>query len=133
MRFVDLKAMIEGYLRSVDFEKYGDLEVYPGPNDPRIPDWYVLITMTGGPGYNTEGLFDGVSYQVKMVGKQHDYTSAEDTALVIDKFIMSFYTGKFGNTWLTHFQRIGGRPAALMVDDADRHHFVASYVADVES
>lgn len=106
----------------------------PGPDLPNIPGRFVVLTRFGGPGLNTEDLFDGVGYQVRAVGEQVNYQDAEDLALAIDLwFLRKGFSQRVGGKWMTSIQRLGSPPTPLLVDDAERHHFVCSYVVDIES
>lgn len=130
MRYGAFKEIIETAKQAFGIAGF---EVHPGPDDPRIPGSYILLTGYPGPGLNTDDLFDGEGWQVKVVGEQHAYESGEDVAITIDRYLRSLYSGYYGGQWVTNFQRSGGSPSPLLVDDADRTHFVCSYIADVDS
>ena len=110
-----------------------DVAVYPGPELPDIPGRYVVWTRYGGPGIEVDGVFDDRSWQARVVGRSHDYNSAEDVADVIDEAILSHMSHvKIGGRAVPQLQRVGGAPSPLLTDDADRTHFVCSYTASVE-
>ena len=109
-----------------------DVAIYPGPDLPDIPGKFVVLTRYGGPGLEMEGVFDARSWQVRSVGNQLDYESSETIADAIDIAFLSHFSRKIGDIWVPSIQRVGGAPAPLPVDDADRTHFVCSYVVSVE-
>lgn len=124
------KAQMTGGFGPYDADTY---PVYPGPNDPSIPTGFILLTSYAGPGLNTDDLFDAQGWQIKVASEQHSYDDGEAIAFAIDRYLNRLYSGWYGGQWVADFQRVGGQPSVLMVDDADRTHFVCSYVVDVES
>lgn len=117
----------------LDAANYPKVKIFPGPELPDVPGKYVLLTRYGGTGIEADGALDGISWQVRSVGGQmEDEVSAEGIADAIDIAFLSHYSRKVGNRWVASIQRVGGAPAVLMKDDADRTHFVCSYVASVE-
>lgn len=115
-------------------ETYPGLIVEAGPElPPSVPGQFVVLTVTGGPGLLTEeALFDGRSFQARCAGEQNNYDSAENLAMAVDS-AFRLATGTVDGTRVLSLERSGGPPSVLMVDDADRHHFVASYTATVQS
>lgn len=91
----------------------------------------VVLTRIGGPGLGTEGATDAIAYQVRAIGDQRDYDSAEVLADHIDSLLRAAHSQKIGDTWVTHMRRVGSPPIASMTDDSIRTHFVCSYVIDV--
>lgn len=112
---------------------YAAVHIYPGPKLPDDPGRYVMLTRYGGSGLEVDGVFDGKGWQVRVVSKQNDYDSGEALSDWIDDFFTNLPSGKVGDLWVTGIQRVGGAPSPLMLDDADRTHFVCSYIASVES
>lgn len=116
------------------------LVVTSGPElPPSMPNRCVVMTLTGGPGTLTEeGAFEQISFQVRCIGEQNDYDSAEGLAFAVDRLFRAVPTQTIpvadaDPVRLLSLVRSGPPPSALMVDDADRHHFVASYIATVGS
>lgn len=105
--------------------------IVPGPQLPENPDATIVLTRYGGSGMNTDGAMDGRSWQFRIIGKQQDYASAESVAELIDHAALSHHSSEVGGVWTSSISRVSGAPAALMVDNADRTHFVGNYVADV--
>ena len=109
-----------------------NLLIEPGPALPDVPGRYVVLTPYGGPGLELEGVMDGRSWQVRVVGKQNDYNDAETIADAIDVGILSVTTGNIGGVHVAGTQRVGGAPNALLKDDAERTHFICSYIVNTE-
>ena len=130
MRYRDLRDYLA---EATPQDTFGYIEWVAGP------DWSVdqstgqtvVLTRMGGDGMSIEGLFDGVGYQVLVIGEQNDYDSAERLADHIDALLRATYTRNIGTTRVSHTRRIGSPPTAVLVDDAIRTHFVCSYVIDV--
>lgn len=129
-KYSDMKAAVRVIL---DAAGYLDVDIYPGPELPDIPGKYVVLTRYGGPGIELEGVLDAVSWQVRSVGWQmEDDESAEGIADAIDIAFLSHYSRQVGSVWVAGIQRVGGAPSSLMKDEADRTHFVCSYIVSVE-
>lgn len=112
-----------------------DFVIKPGPINPdSTPGRLIIVQSYGGPGEDLEGVLDQVSWQVRVIGRQNDYTDAEDVALQIDKSFLEWHSGYMfdGGPWLAGIQRVGGAPSPLLLDDADRTHFGCSYIFSVE-
>lgn len=111
-----------------------DVLIYPGPDLPDVPDRHVIWTRYGGPGYEGgEHALDNVSWQARCVGFQDNYNSAEEIADLIDLALTNLRSQHVGGVWVTQVQRVGGAPAPLVKDDAERTHFVCSYNIEQES
>lgn len=127
MRFRQLEAM----LRTLVADE--TLHVFPGPVIPEYPGRMVVVTRTSSPGLSTDGIIDTVGWQIRTIGEQFDYESAEDLALAIDAGLQSLGTTDVQGLRLVTVYRVGGPPTPLMEDDAQRHHFVCSYLFGVYS
>lgn len=126
-------ARIKAWTREVlDNLGYDDVMIYPGPELPDIPNRYVVWSRYGGPGMELDGAMDAKSWQMRVVGKQDDYESAEEVADAIDIAMLSHVSSHVGGVWVSNVQRAGGAPAVQLVDDSDRTHFVCSYIVSVE-
>lgn len=132
--FTTAKAFIREILDDADYP-VGQVDIYPGPElQDGDPNTYVLLTRYGGAGLDGgEGILDNYGWQVRVVGAQYDYIAAEGVADAIDIGLISFMSGYIGDLWVVEIPRVGGPPAALMTDDANRTHFVCSYMPSVES
>lgn len=94
----------------------------------------VVLTPVSGPGRQTDGLTEVVGWQARSVGEQRDYNSAEDLAWRIDDLFNAMNgTTTVENVRVISGYRLGSPPTLLMVDDAERHHFVCSYLLSVYS
>lgn len=130
MRYATLKTLVEQFKAEQGIEGF---PVFPGPNDPPMPEPYILLTRYDGAGLSVDDLFDAVGWQVKVVGEQYDYEVAEDLAVRLDNYLRRLHSGRYSGQWVASVARAGGGPSALMVDDADRTHFVCSYFTDTSA
>lgn len=130
MKFEKAKQITNFMLAGAGFE---NVKIVPGPKLPKLPNAYVMLTPYGGSGLIVDGALESQSWQVRTVGKQHDYGHAEDMATAIDIGFISFMSDYLFDTWVTSIQRVGGAPSPLMVDDAERTHFTCNYNIDSES
>ena len=126
--YSQVKAEVQSILNEAGMD---DWSVYPGPDLPAIPSKFVVCSPYGGPGTDLDGAIDQRSWQFRVVGGQNDFESAEAAADAIDIAFLSHYARKVQGTWVPQIQRAGGAPAVLLVDDAERTHFVCSYIIDV--
>ncbi len=123
--YARMKAFTEAVLVQHGFT---DATIHPGPALPDVPGRFIVWTRYGGTGLELEGVLDGKGWQSRVVGFQNDYTSAEEIADVIDTALLSHHSSYVEGVWVPEIRRVGGAPAALMEDDADRTHFVCSYI-----
>lgn len=130
MRFSTAKSMVSYFLAGAGFT---NIAIQPGPKLPDVPEPFVVLTPYGGSGLIVDGALESQSWQVRVVGRQMDYGSAEDMATAIDLAFISWMSDYLFGTWITSIQRVGGAPSPLMVDDADRTHFTCNYNIDSES
>jgi hypothetical protein len=111
------------------------VEVIPGPDPDSsadLPGSFVVVTPTGGPGEATEGATDQSGFQLRTVGEQHDYTSAETLAWQADGVIRTLDGSEMlGARRLVRLNRIGSPPTLLLLDSANRYHFVCTYFAEI--
>lgn len=119
----------------LDAAGYPNVQIYPGPELPtQDPNSYVVLSRYGGTGLDGgEGALDGFSWQARVVGGQDKYEEAEGIADAVDIGWISHMSGMIGNVWVVEISRVGGPPSVLMVDNAERTHFVCSYNTSVES
>lgn len=111
-----------------------DYEIVPGSDMPDTPEPSAKFQRLEGTGLSVEQLFDGMGFQVEVQGKQNDYASAEALAYAIDAALIGNGGSRsIGGKWVLSAQRFSGGPTDLEVDDAERHHLVATYVLDVQS
>lgn len=127
--FQQVKAWAQPFLDDADL---GKIKQHPGPDLPDEPNAYVMWTRYGGPGEDADGALDDISWQARVVGLQNKYDQAESIADVLDVALLSVHSSHIGGTWVTRVQRVGGAPNVLLKDDADRTHFVCSYIIGTE-
>ena len=145
MRFADVKSWAEGYLAALRdpdgqlvYTPYTPM-VLPGPASDAIvqkssPNELVFLTLGGGAGMTTEGLFDQPFLSVRAIGRQNDFTGAENLAYFLDAGLLAFDSnGIIGNAPVLRVARSGGAPALLMMDDASRYHFTCSYIVETQT
>lgn len=124
---------VKAHLRTIlDETGHSNFAIYPGPDLPDIPGPHVVCTPYGGPGVILDGAGDDRSWQFRVVGQQNNYESAESAANAIDIAMLSHYSSQIEGVWVSEIRRVGGAPSPLMTDDADRTHFVCSYIVSVE-
>lgn len=128
-------SVLRDYLIAHLPARWEGLEFYPGPNLPaNTANRFVLLTRTGGPGLETDGLIDVQGWQFRVASEQNNYDDGEDLAFDLDAIALnSGYSRSVGGVWMVDLYRAGSPPTMLLVDDAERTHFVASYLASVQS
>lgn len=127
--FDQVKAWARPILDDADYDK---VKQFPGPKLPDIPQAYIMWSRYGGPGLDDTDFMDDISWQARVVGRQNKYNEAETIADLIDVALLSIHSSHIGGVWVTRVQRVGGAPTVLEVDDADRTHFVCSYIIGTE-
>lgn len=126
MKLRDLIDLLRDYL--------GDpmLVIMPGPDDPDTATQFIKITPGPGLGLTAELMIDQQTFDVEVAGKQGDYDSAEDLAHRVDRFFLRFESQLVNGSRVNPGARTGN-PSVLLIDDARRWHFAASYTLHVES
>lgn len=128
--YLGMKAKVQLILTDAGFTQ---TLIEPGPELPDVPDSYVLLSPYGGPGLALDGALDDKAWQVRSVGRQNDPDNAEAIADAIDIAFISLPSSKVGGVWVASIQRVGGAPSPLMVDDAERTHYVCNYIVSTQS
>jgi len=128
--YAQVKTFLRNVLDTTGHERYS---IYPGPELPDIPGEFIVATVYGGPGLALDGIEDDVGWQFRTVGNQNDYEGAESAANAIDIACISHRSDELiAGVHVSEIRRVGGAPTALTTDQAERTHFVCSYVASVE-
>lgn len=104
--------------------------IEPGPEMPDVPGRFIVLTRYGGPGEHFEGILDQIAWQVRVAGLQNQYDDAETIADAIDRALLEVGSQEVNGLWVSGVQRSGGAPNPLLKDNADRTHFVCSYIVD---
>lgn len=130
MRYRDLATWLND--QSVNQDRK-PVMFYPGPKLPNDPGRFVMLTMYGGAGDTNDGIFSNPSVQARCVGEQGDYDDAETLAAWVDTQLTRAWPNDLGGARVVRIQRPGAPPSTLLVDDADRTHFVCSYTVEIES
>lgn len=127
MRLADIRTLLATVATNWPIEPGpSDLNAYPGP--------FIIATPYGGPGVDTDGVTDRMSWQFRVIGRQSDYESAETMARAIDTALLSLPSSRITNgPWVISVTRIGGPPSTLLRDNAKRTHFICSYIFEHES
>lgn len=109
--------------------------VVQGPSIPTSdPGAMLVVTWMGGPGFSLEQLLDTPAFQVRTIGPQGNYDLAGQLAEDVDRaFTRHGWGDMIGRRWVVEVRRAGGRPSLDRVDDADRAHYVCTYLADIEA
>lgn len=106
-----------------------NLESFPGPELPNTPSKHFVLSWLAGTGLTVENMFDVRGFQLRVVGEQNDYASAEALAWQLDHAIVgAVYPVTIGGMRVLSIGRTGGGPEPMPEDDADRTPFVASYL-----
>lgn len=120
---------IKAWARAVlDDAGMSDVENYPGPDLPDVSIRHIVWTRYGGPGYEGgEHATDFIAWQPRCIGLSLDHNSSEEIADLIDVALTGLPSGKVNGVHVVQVTRVGGAPNPLLVDDADRTHFVCNY------
>lgn len=127
--FAQIKAFSRGILDNANLDQ---VSIFPGPEVEDVPDETLVWTPFPGSGLELEGVLDRRAWQMRAIGAQEDYESAETIANVIDIAFISHHSSEVGGLWVPSIERVGGAPTPLMKDDAGRTHFVGSYLISVQ-
>jgi Bacteriophage minor capsid protein len=139
LAYVDVETYVSVQLTTLGYSR---LPVFtPGPaTDLNVqdlsPNEIVIITVGGGAGMDSELLFDRPGVQIRTIGRQDDYNSAEALAQAVDKTMgdMGIYasaTRTINGKRVLSIVRTGGAPSLLLKDDGDRYHFTCNYIWEV--
>lgn len=135
LTYSDISTYLEGWLTTVGYNPLPYFDPGPGVNLDAIdanPDRIVLCSIGGGAGFSTEMVLDRPMVALRTIGKQMDYTDAEQLAYDCDQGMAAIDHSQFVNgKWWTSINRVGGGPALLLKDDGDRYHFTCNYIVEV--
>jgi hypothetical protein len=101
------------------------------------PDPTVWLIMGGGPGYDTERMFDRQLIDLEVAGATSDRSGAQVLANQIDRAIQfdspRLLPNKDGSASIRtlFITRAGGPPANAGVDSTSRSHYNCGYIAKI--
>ena len=136
LAYADVEGFVASGLTALNYDPLPFLD--PGPaTDPNVqdlvPGMMVILSLSGGAGLDSEQVFDRAGLQVRSIGDQQDYTSAEKLAQDIDNLLVGVDSSRSINSkWTLAIQRAGGPPAFLLKDNGDRYHFTCNYIWEVQ-
>jgi Bacteriophage minor capsid protein len=134
--YKDVQGYLEIALTNLDYDPLPLFDPGPGSDlvtQDQTPNTMVIISLTGGPGMDSEEVFDQASIQVRTIGPQQDYDGAEKLAQDIDRALVALdHSQSINGKWVLSVIRTGGAPALLLQDDGDRFHFTCNYVWEVQ-
>lgn len=94
----------------------------------------LFVTIGNGVGLDSEQLFDRPFITTRAIGQQNDYTSAETLAYDVDTLLLAVTSNRtVGTAKVLFVTRTGGSPTLIDYDTANRHHFQAIYIAEVQT
>jgi hypothetical protein len=135
LTYNDVQTLIANGLTAKGYNPLPVFHPGPGPDldaQDVNPNSMVVIQLLAGLGETTDGAFDRASFQVRSIGPQLDYTSAEQLAQDIDHILLAVVSSKSATgKWGLPIVRTGGSPVLLQQDVGDRYHFICSYIWEV--
>lgn len=127
-------AGVESWLRD---HGLGDkVAVIDGPDIPPDPGAVVVVTWLTGAGLDAEGMLTQPGFQLRIIGPQGNRDAARELAERIDTLlVLSFgaWPAFVGGRYVVGVRRAGGEPAQDRKDNANRAHYVCTYIATVEA
>lgn len=105
--------------------------LYPGPEILDEPDQAVFITLTPGPGYQTEeGGVDAWGFQAHLRGPADNPDAAQAAAQLLDWTILHApLPAQADGVAVLSVRRLGSSPAALPLDPSSRRfEYTADYI-----
>jgi hypothetical protein len=135
LTYSDISAYLQGWLTGLGYNPLPFFDPGPAINLDALdanPDRIVIPTIGSGAGFATEMVFDRPAVALRTIGKQMDYADAEKLANDCDQAMAAIDHSQWVNgKWWSSINRVGGGPALLMKDDADRYHFTCNYIVEV--
>ena len=126
LRAVDLAAFWHGQGLSAR------VKVYDGPVLAADPGACIVTSWLPGPGFSFEDMIDTSAVQVRVMGPQKAPGQAWILADMLDRSLTRFrWPAMLGGHQVVLIRRAGGRPSQDRVDNAERTHYVCTYLADV--
>jgi hypothetical protein len=109
--------------------------VVDGPDIPADPGTVIVVTWLPGAGFSLEQMLDTPGFQLRVIGPQGNYPAAKELAERVDLELVArdHWPGFIGGRYVVEIRRAGGKPSHDRTDNADRAHYVCTYLADVEA
>lgn len=136
IKYSDVKSFVQAGLADMG---YPDMVIEPGPITDvvlakRNPGEMIFLQVGSGAGLETEQLFDRPFIVTRVIGKQHDYNSAEQLALDLDTlFLRVNSNATIGTAKVLYIVRTGARPENVDWDTGDRYHFQCTYITSAQT
>lgn len=105
---------------------------------PLIPEWVRgdqagILTLVTGPGLTNDGLFDTISFQVRVRDKITRRSLLANTMVSLDRVLVrEIANQQLWGGYIRLVGRTGGGPAPLLEDQRERITYVCTYFANVE-
>ena len=136
LNYADVKGVVSAALTAQNWKPMPLFD--PGPGSDLVvqdltPDTMIIITLTPGAGLDSEELFDRAGIQVRTIGPQEDYDTAEKLAQAVDKALIAIdHSQQINGKRTLSVTRAGGAPALMPIDNGDRYHFTCNYIWEVQ-
>jgi hypothetical protein len=136
LQYKDVKQVVVDALTAANWTPMPYFDPGPGTDldvQDLSPDTMVIITLTPGAGLDSEQVFDRAGIQIRTVGPQEDYDTAESLAQVVDRALIAIdHSQNLNNKRVLSVTRAGGAPALMPIDNGDRYHFTCNYIWEVQ-
>jgi hypothetical protein len=136
LNYVDVKDVVEAFLTAANWKPMPFFDPGPGTDvvvQDKSPDTMVIITLTPGAGLDSEELFDRAGIQIRTIGPQEDYDTAEKLAQIVDRALIAIdHSQNLNGKRVLSVVRAGGAPALMPIDNGDRYHFTCNYIWEVQ-
>lgn len=136
MRYSDIESHLKDGLTALNYSPLPMIK--PGLNtiptlQKQTPNMMIFAELSNGQGLTSEGIFDRPYINIRTIGKQLSYSTAEKLAWDVDKIMYVDGNATVGTVRVLYVARVGGGPQLVDYDSADRYHFQCTYVAEVQS
>jgi hypothetical protein len=121
-------ALLVTWLNGVALEL--EIPFKRGPRQPEFGngDLLGLVTMLEGSGESLEGIGAGPSFQLRIVGREHQQDALYRSAHAVDAALrFGDYPAELWGTQVVTVNWSGGGPSELLEDEYDRIAYVCTY------
>ncbi len=111
------------------------VDVVDGPDLPVTRGAAVVVSWLPGAGLSLEGTLSTPAAQLRVIGPQGNRDAARVLAERLDARLTNrgLFPAFVGGRYVVDVRHSGGMPAHDRNDDADRAHYVCTYLFDVEA